>query len=58
MAKIKIKNSIVCLGGIGEQSIKDLVKNFDLASATPIDCMKFIEKLKEIVNGTLKTTGI
>lgn len=58
MSRIKIKNSIVCLGGIGEQNIKDLVRNFDLASATPIDCMKFIGKLKEIINGTLKTTSI
>lgn len=58
MTRIKIKNSIVCLGGIGEQSIKELVRNFELATATPMDCMKFIGKLKEIINGTLKTTGI
>lgn len=58
MTRIKIKNSIVCLGDIGEMSIKQLVRGFDIASATPIDCMKLIVKLKEIINGTLKTTGI
>lgn len=58
MTRIKIKNSIVCLGDLGEQSVKELVKNFELASATPFDCMEFIRKLKDLINGTLKTTGI
>ena len=44
---IKIKNSIVI---VGESSPAErLVKQFDLANATPVDCMHFLDRLKRIL---------
>lgn len=40
---IKIKNSVVVLGA----NPVDEIKNFDLSTATPMDCFEFVKKLKE-----------
>ena len=44
---IKIKNSIVIVGENGPT--EKLVKQFDLADATPVDCMHFLARLKRIL---------
>ena len=56
--KIKIKNSIVCLGdSVVGNSIKKEILGFDLANSTPVDCMDFIRTLQERYGGS-KVTGI
>ena len=44
---IKIKNSIVIVGDNGPA--ENLVKQFDLANASPVDCMHFLDRLKKIL---------
>ena len=46
--RIKIKNSVVCLGGFREDELRDKIKGFDLSDKTPIDCMDFLRELKKI----------
>lgn len=43
--KIKIKNSIVCMGS-PDTALRSEIDRFDLAGSTPLDCMEFIRRLK------------
>ena len=43
--KIKIKNSIVCIGN-PDTALRSEIERFDLADSTPLDCMEFIRRLK------------
>lgn len=47
MSKIKIKNSVVIVNTSSdcESSIKEELKNFEIADKTPIDCMDFVRRL-------------
>lgn len=46
--KIKIKNSIVCVGaGAGAEALRAELKGFDVANKTPLQCMDFIRELKK-----------
>lgn len=45
--KIKIKNSVVCLGGLLDAPLKAELAKFDLANKTPMECMEFVRKLKK-----------
>lgn len=45
--KIKIKNSVVCLGGLLDAPLKTELAKFDLVNKTPMDCMDFVRKLKK-----------
>ena len=45
---IKIKNSVVIVGD--SDHIEKLVERFDLANASPNDCLHFLAKLKNIIN--------
>ena len=45
ITNIKIKDSVVAL--TTESAILDELDNFDLASASPVDCHVFVRKLKE-----------
>ena len=53
--KIKIKNSTVCLGGLLDAPLVKALEKFDLANATPLDCMAFIRKLKEMYGDVAAT---
>ena len=47
---LKIKHSNISLD---DEILIELINKFDLANSTPYDCMKFIDKLKKLVNGIL-----
>lgn len=55
--KIKIKNSVVCLGGLLDAPLKAELAKFDLANKTPLDCLDFVRKLKKDY-GESSTSGL
>ncbi len=46
--KIKIKKSTVQIGAMPDGPLARAIAAFDLSGATPMDCMDFVRKLKEI----------
>ena len=49
--KLKIKNSVVILGSgpDNQEGLMELIRNFDAANATPLDCMDFIRRVKKLL---------
>lgn len=49
--RIRIKNSVVIVVGqaSGEEIVSQLVRSFDVADKTPLDCFEFVRKLKELL---------
>lgn len=45
---LKIKKSNVHIGQLPDGPLARAVAAFDLSGATPMDCMDFVRKLKEI----------
>ena len=45
---LKIKKSNVQIGTLPDGPLARAVAAFDLSGATPMDCMDFVRKLKEI----------
>ncbi len=57
IVNIKILNSVVCLGGAGEDELVEEISNIDLSDKTPLDCMEIIRRLKKKY-GSRKTAGV
>lgn len=47
--KIRIKNSVIIVGNINQDTVSQLIKSFDLADKTPNDCFEFVRKLKSLL---------
>ena len=45
--KIRIKNSVIILAQSGD-GLREQLLEFDIADKTPLDCMDFLRKLKEL----------
>lgn len=48
--KIIIKKSVVVVGNLPEVSnVEELLKRFDVANSTPVDCLDFLRRLKSLL---------
>ncbi len=52
-SKIIVKKSIICVS-LGEDDLRRVLDEFDISDKTPLECMDFLRRLKEVKNGAKK----